>query len=434
MLLLVRHVCASFLVVPLSFLFAEPFVAGNVVVLQSGDGVQPLALMNNPASLVEFSPDGTFAQKIPLSIHIPGHFRSSADAGEASGMRITTDADGDGLTIAGFVPPFSGPSDRSLMQRSFFEAPPAIVRVNARGEVSKPRVHWAFEGIFGAISHGGESWVGVYGNVDLIHVSADESFSGIKLWGANVRPRFVDGTHGIALGYANGDAEVAYVPGLPRAVTRAFSLVTDTVTLTDFFLSMESGVAYLATSEGTVRRYDLGNGGFSHSRTFTTMGPAVRLNGLTVDLAGEVPVVYAVSDSKLYRLEDNGTTTQMEAIATAEAWHAFTGVQLAPTAEPPPLPVDRTPPALVLGGKSRFTVIRTRLNNVRLSGAVADEGGAVAMAMRIRKRGGWKPIAVVDGMWTRQVKLRGEKKLRVKIRATDASGNVAVVSRLIRRK
>lgn len=428
-----RHVYASFLFAPLSLVIAGPFGEGNVVVLQAGNSESGLSPVGDPASLVELSPDGTFVQTIPLDVHIPGSLNLYFEEPERTGMRITSDSDGHGLTVTGFVPPFGGSPDQPLSYRSFFEARPAILRINAEGQVSSPRTHMLFQGILGAISHGGESWVGINNNPGLIHISADDDISGLHL--GVTRPRFVDGMSGIAIGNPGNNAGISYMPGLPRTDTPRITVVSDSVVMTDFFLSMEKGVAYLSTTTGTVRRYELGNGGFSLSRIFTT-GSSARLNGLTANLDADVPVLYAVSDSKLYRLEDDGIATQMEAIATAEVNYAFVGVQSAPTLEPlpPPPPADRTPPALVLGGKSRSAVIRTSLNHVRLSGAVVDGGGAAAVQMRIRKRGGWKSIAVVDGMWTRQVKLRGEKKLRVKIRATDASGNVAVASRLIRRK
>lgn len=408
-----RRFLISLLLIPIFASSGAPFADDSVLVLRSGVERDPPSLTSNPATLVEYGPDGTVRQTIPLLLHLP--------ADQPNDARLTTDADGHSITAAGFVPPFSGSGP--LISRSFSDAPAAVVRIGADGIASQPDIRPLLQGVRGAIFNNDEIWAGRNLFPPLIYLGPSGEFSAVGSSGGT--PRFVDGTSGISTG-------VSYFPGLQRSYVPFITLVSPSEAVSDSYVSLDKGLIYLATAPGNLIRYDLANGRFNLTRSFSK-GDAFPLIGLAVDMSGEFPVVYTTSEGRLYRLVDDGNQTAMTPIASRIFGYAFFGVQIPPSQRPPAAP-DVRPPALLLGGKSRTPTVRSRLNHVRFSGFVSDGEGPVRLQLRIPGRGGWKPIAIVNGTWARRIKLRNESRVIVKIRATDAAGNASTARRVIRHK
>lgn len=134
-------VAACALALAASGALAAPFVPGNLVVSRVGDGTNPLVNTGGPISLLEFTTGGSLVQTINIPSGTGGLQWSGTATSEGA---VTLSQNKTKLTIAGYIPPFSGSG--SLATRSDSEAPRGYVTVDFNGVVGTPVAIGAYGG------------------------------------------------------------------------------------------------------------------------------------------------------------------------------------------------------------------------------------------------------------------------------------------------
>jgi len=110
---------------------AADWQIGDLMVVRVGDGTTTLANTAGPISVLEVSQAGSLVQTIPVP-SVSGGLQVSGTA--TSEGQLLLNAGGQSLTLAGYVPPFTGSG--SLSGRTSTQAPRGYVTVDSHGTVS----------------------------------------------------------------------------------------------------------------------------------------------------------------------------------------------------------------------------------------------------------------------------------------------------------
>jgi len=310
---------------------AAAFTAGNLAVSRVGDGSTTLANSGGPMSLLEFTTTGIFVQNIIVSSTVSSGLQTGGTA--VSEGAISLSANGQSLTLAGYIPPFG--SAGSLSGRNSTDAPRGYVTIGADGSVSSPTtLGTAFSG--NNIRSGVATASGVYfagGNTGTIYSSGGNNTT-IQSSNANTRvANVINGNLTYSTG--SGTQGIYGFTGTPTTATIATSIITGLTgqgtSPYDFTFNSLNTVAYVADNNVGIQKFTFNGTVWSLAYNITTASTG--LTGLAVDFSGVNPTIFAVNPSNLWSYTDIGAGA-MTSIATAGDNYAFRGLDFAPIPEP----------------------------------------------------------------------------------------------------
>ena len=111
-----------------------PFTAGNLAVLQVGDGAAPLAIGGTPLFLLEITPTGTIVQTIPVPTTTSGANHALVVRGTSTSVaHMNRSVNGQYLTFCGIDAPLGGATSVSATPAA--TNPRIIARVNSAGVI-----------------------------------------------------------------------------------------------------------------------------------------------------------------------------------------------------------------------------------------------------------------------------------------------------------
>ena len=357
---LVRNVAALLAVPAIFFLFspkaqAAPFIPGNIVVLQEGDGSATLSTTSAPVFLLEYLPS-TASQSVPVqTIGIPttGGNRLVQSSGSASEGFITRSLNTSNVTFVGYdasvgisnVPTTSAAGTNRLWGQVDFNgnftrgasgSSTAFSGSNVRSSVSDGSNYWmsgtasssANQGIW--YSSNGAPWI-------QIITASPPNTRVTRIFNGNL--------------YYSVAASISGFSGLPTNTATATATGITSSSIYDFAINPAGTVAYVCddsalASGGGIQKWT--NSGATWAKAFTFGSSAntasnnltAGCRGLAVDFSGANPVIYATTAdtaTKVIKISDTSAFTaggdsadQATILATAPANIAFRGVALAP--------------------------------------------------------------------------------------------------------
>jgi hypothetical protein len=397
---LFRSLALAVALVPSALAAPVTIPGGSILVSQAGG----ISTTNGaPASVRVFQTNG----KEQFTLAIPtGKLKFQG----ARGGRIALSPDGQFVAIAGYIPPFSGSGD--LNTRSESDAPRGFVTINLKnGAISQPvKVgEQDQESADAVVTDSGRAWLG--GGDDLVYwdngktdVVFDEgSFvptifpNSLRYFGGDL---FMTGLRTGYFGF------VAAFDGLPHGDSDFPTVIFDVLNPEDLAVADGGKTIYVARSQGVVDVYEY-NKSWRITRQFTSTDSA--LHGVTVDVSGKDPIVYAISSNSLWKVTDKGKNAKFQRVASAKSGYAFTGIVLTPGGGAPQ--VKLTSPRTVTTTKSSYTI----------RGTAADANGVKKVQVRRGKNGAYQP-ATGTTTWRYRAQLKPGANSFFVI-ATDASGN-----------
>ena len=329
--------------------FAQ-FTAGNLVVLQAGDGSAALTNQGSAIVLKEFTPAGTpaFSLAIPTS-SATGLVVSGTATSE--GM-LSRSSNGQQLVFGGYANTFTA----SVATASGTNVPRGIMTVDAAGTYSRVATSTTFysaNNIRGAATDGlGNFW-------------ASGGNQGTDYFGNTAAPvttqSFVTNTRGISI--AAGDIAFSTgsgaLPGIyvvntiGSGTTTAQATTVTPVLLTgtgsspyQFAISPTLTYGYIAddraiASGGGIQKWTFNGTAWTLAYTFATStntAITVGARGLAVDFSGTNPIIYATSaeatSNRLISIVDGGSvgTSTITTLATASPTNTiFRGLAFSPS-------------------------------------------------------------------------------------------------------
>jgi PEP-CTERM motif len=327
----------------------------DLVVVRVGDGSTTLASSGGPLSLLEVSQAGTVVNTIGIPSGSGGLQISGTATSEG---QLVLSADGQSLTLAGYVPPFTGSG--SLSGRTSAQAPRGYVTVSSGGTVSAATTlpgAYSGQNIRSAFTAGSSSW---------FTGSGTATGNGLNYYDGSTLTQ-IQGVNSRVLGYFNGNlyystgsgtAGIYAYSGLPTAATTSSPLLTGVTgqgaSPYDFFFSPDGASLYVADDGIGVQKFTLSGSTWSLAYNFTDpAGVTGNLAyGLAVDFSGADPLVYWTTPTDIYAATDAGAAAVGTSILSAGANYAFRGLELVP--EPSSLSL------LVLGAVALFGSRRLR--------------------------------------------------------------------------
>jgi hypothetical protein len=352
---------AAMLAVPALFIlfspqvYAAPFIAGNIVVTQFGDGSATLAANATPVFVLEYLPSTAGQSGSVQTIAIPtnGASRLTVTGNSTSEGRIARSLNSTNLTFTGYDADagttgvnattasavnrcvgqldFNGNFTRTAASSTAFSGS------NTRSSVSDGTNYWmsgtasptTTEGIW--YSAGGTAPIQITTS-PLVNTRVTRIFNG------NL--------------YYSVAASISAFSGLPTAATTATLTGITGSSLYEFAINPAGNVAYVADDSGVgggvggIAKWTNNGSIWAKAFTFGSSANTASNNltagcrGLAVDFSGANPVLYAVTAdtlSRLIKITDTSALTatsdsadQAVILAIAPANTAFRGVALAP--------------------------------------------------------------------------------------------------------
>ncbi|MCY2960692.1 MAG: thrombospondin type 3 repeat-containing protein [Planctomycetota bacterium] len=358
----------------LAGLASAQFTAGNVVVLQQGDGTSTLANTGNALTLREFTPAGApgFSVAIPSTGSIPLIQSGSA----TSEGNISRSSDGSRIIIPGYAQ--SLPNATNLSAATAATINRAVGAVDTSGAFTRPFTSSTFysaNNFRGATSDGTNYWGS--GAVDGVDYFGPGSPVNVSNTITNIR----------AIAVQNGQLYYSTGSGSTRGVY-AVGVGTPTTTGTVSTSVVNAGASaspyqFAFNAAGTVcyvaddRTIALGGGIQKWTGSGTTWTLAYTLGtgslstvgarGLVVDFSGTTPVVFAVTTegtaNRVIRITDTGSGAAATTLLTAGTNFIFRGLAASPVnpCTTPAISGAGQPVAAVActGGSASFTVTAT---------------------------------------------------------------------------
>jgi len=350
---------------------ADPFTAGDLAVLQVGDGSAALDNSSTALFIDEFSTSGSLVQP-PISIPTAGGTQITCSGSATSEGALTLSPDGSVLTFAGYAasPGIAGIASTAAATYSravgvlsasgtysrFATGSSAFDGNNVRSAVSDGHNFW----LAGTASASGNSgiWYSAGGGVP-VQVSAG-NFRNVNIANGNLYVSTSLGTPGV-YGFS----------GLPTGTatsSQLFAITGGTPSPSDFALSPDGTFAYVADDRsgktyGGIERWNLNAGVWTMAYNLapgTTGNDGMRQ--FTVDFSGAHPVIYGTtaenSANRLVEVTDTGIGSAFTLLATAGANTVFRGVDFTPVQVPEPA-------ALVLLGLGSLLLVSRRISAKR---------------------------------------------------------------------
>jgi PEP-CTERM motif len=316
------------------------FTAGDLAVLRVGDGSAVLGNNAGPVSLMDLTTGGL----VQSTINIPSGNNGLQISGSATSEgALVLNADGQSLTVAGYVPPYGGSG--SLSGRSTANAPRGYVTVNSQGAVSSTTTlpgttTYTGENIRSGFVSGTGSWFAGSGTSGTKGIVYSDGTTAASIQGANSR---VLGYFGGSLYYSTGSGTGIYkYSGLPTTATTSTAFLTGVTgqgtSPYDFVLSPDGKTLYVADDGIGVQKFLFNGSAWTLAYNFTDGAPASKAYGLAVDFSGANPALYWTSPTDIWTATDTGSGTVGTSILSAGANYAFRGLDWSPSVAAVPEP------------------------------------------------------------------------------------------------
>ena len=343
-----RTTCFATLVLLAAAANAAPFTAGNLAVLQVGDGSAVLGNGSTALFIDEFSTLGSLVQTI--NIPTTGGAEITCSGSAASEGALTLASDGSVLTFAGYA---ASPGIAGIASTAAATYSRAVGVISANGTYSRVATgSSASDGnnVRSAVSDGHNFW--------LAGTASTTANSGIWYSAGGGVPVQVSSGNYRNLNIASGNLYVSTSSGTP-GISGFSGLPTGTATSSlllavtggtpspyDFALSPDGTFAYVADERsgktyGGIERWNLSGGVWTMAYNLapgTTSNDGMRQ--FTVDFSGAHPVIYATtaetSANRLVEVTDAGAGSPFTLLATAGANTVFRGVDFTPVQVPEP--------------------------------------------------------------------------------------------------
>ena len=358
----------SFLLFTLAPAARAQYTAGNVVVLQAGNGTSPVSLTNtgNPILLREFSSTGVSSTTV--TVPSTGNNPLIISGSATSEGLLTRSATGTSLVFAGYAQAL--PNATSLAAATAATINRAIGTVDATGTFSRVATSSTFHSannIRGAASDGANNYWSAGAN-DGTDYFGTGTASIVQNTITNSRSVAVFNGKLYLSAQASGSFGVYQVgTGLPvtsgQTVTSVISTTgtgTGSSAPAGFFFNPAGTICYIADGRtiangGGIQKWTLSASTWSLAYTLGTgTGSTVGAFGVAADFSGASPIVYATTTegtlNRLIKITDTGSGSTASTLATATANTIFRGVAFAPVASCPSITATLTGTTTVCTG------------------------------------------------------------------------------------
>ena len=302
------------------------FASTNLLLFRVGDGTSTLVNSTGPISLLEITRSGTVVQTINIatnSLQVSGTATSEG--------QMSLSPDGSILTIAGYVPPFTGSG--SLSGRTAAQAPRGYVTVNAAGTVSASTIvsnAYSTDNIRSGVTGDGSAfWF----------TGSSGSGSGIMAFSGGATNQIADINSRVIkiynndLYYSTGSAVqgIYRISGTPTSSNAApVSVLTGVsgqgTSPYDFALSADGNTMYVADDGIGVQKFTFDGSAWSLAYNFTNGLGSSRAFGLDV-VFGATNQVLWTSPTNVWSALDEGFAANATSIYTPGANYALRGLE-----------------------------------------------------------------------------------------------------------
>lgn len=319
------------------------FTAGNLVVLQAGNGVTPLANTGNMIVLREFNQQGAPAYSVAISSTVNPLVVSGSATSEGG---LSLSPNGKYLVFAGYAVNF--PYANSLSGSTASSVNRGVGIVDAVGSYSRITTSTTFysgnsirsatsDGLHNYWTAGGNNGTNYFGTVasSVTVQNANTNTRNVLVNGGDLYFSTGAGTQGV---YRVGN-------GLPVTSGQSNSLIINTSSTGigapsgfAFYFNAAQTLCYIAddrsfTNGGGIQKWVYANGAWSLAYVLN-VGGSSGARGVVVDFSGANPKVYATTDessaNRLVAINDVGAASTATTLATATPNSIFRGLAFSP--------------------------------------------------------------------------------------------------------
>ena len=321
------------------------FTAGDLVVLQVGNGSATLTSAGTPIFLDDFS---TSPSDLVSSLSIPS---TGADALVNSGTatsegELSLSANGEDIVLAGYN---TSAGTTSVASSTAANVPRALATVDASGDyslVATTSSSFSGNNIRSGTTDGAGNFWAAGANTGIVYMGTGTPGA---ISTTSVNNRLVQDIGGnLYFSTGSGSSKGIYeITGTPTSGPNTAVSVINTSTLGSgspygFAFSPNMMTAYVADSDaytsatgfGGIEKWSFNGTSWAFQYSLPTEG--VGANGLAVNFSGANPVIYATSGdgTSLFEITDTGSSSTATLLDTAPSDEAFRGLVFAPVPEP----------------------------------------------------------------------------------------------------
>ena len=316
------------------------FTAGNLAVVQVGDGTTTLSGLGNNVAITEYTTAGGLVQSFGIPQSTPFSMTGNATAEGA----LSLSQDGTALTFAGYS---SGRlSSGSLAGSTAAAVPRVVAQMTSSGAFSTPVVannQFSANSIRSAVTDASGNYWALGVGQGVTYMGNNASAAVIETAQTTLRVMNIVGGN-LYFTAAGGVFSLSGEPQSGTATPTQIIIGAGTGPSTyDFAFNPANTIAYVADDRTTVNgggieRYDWNGSAWVFSYTMSTGGTSGGARGLAVDWT--TGFVYATTtesaNNRLVKIVDGGSTAlSVETdLATAGSNKAFRGLEWAPVPEP----------------------------------------------------------------------------------------------------
>ncbi|MGZ4037298.1 MAG: T9SS type A sorting domain-containing protein [Bacteroidia bacterium] len=326
-----------------SAIFAQ-FAAGNLVVLQAGDGVATLANTGNQIILKEYTPSGSAGLTVPVSTSVNPLVISGSATSEGV---LSLSANNKYLVFGGYAQ--SLPNTNALAAASSSVISRAVGIVNSLGSYTRTassNTMYSGNNIRGAASDGNDNYWGAGGNDGTDYMG--NSSTAVNVQNAKTNSRAVNVFNNQLYFSSQSSAGTSTLLGVysvgtgtPLVTGQTITNVINTGTGSQpvqFYFNPASTICYVADQRnaagGGVQKWIYSASTWSLAYTLPTGTAAIGAFGVVADFSGTNPKVYATTTegslNRLVAISDVGVASTATTLATAPANAIFRGLAFSP--------------------------------------------------------------------------------------------------------